>query len=279
MRGAGGSLPGAADQRQAAFDAINVRGAETLTSLLTSSVKGKSDCSISARLGHVEDLLSEAKTPSRVLCTLDANHDGQVTFGEILSYDRNPSTPLGSFLAFTRKELQIGAGNEDISRDPGVRLSDLGLSQTGPTHFALSIGDGTSQTGSSANGALPAVQLNAFCDGSVRFLPSIPLDNSPFTANLTVGRHKVMGGTFTIVNPTGLGDLSGILLGVRSPQEDRSNGDCLNGIVLVTGGSGALTGASGIGHMDLQWDDSSLNGPFGATMHGKLPTPAQSGSG
>ena len=263
----------AADKRQAAFDAIGVQAAQTMTSLLAAGVSGDSDDPPLERLERVADVLADPKTPARVLDRLDANDDGQVTFAEILTYDRNSSTPLGGFLAFAGKELQLGAGGEDVSALPGVRLSDLGLRQSGPARFALSIGDGVSKA-SSLTGALPAVQLIGFCDGSVRLASRIPLDNAPFTANLTAARSRVLGGTFAVADPQGTG-LTGILIGLLLPAVDRTGGAHLRGVVLVTGGRGALTGAFGSGPLDLDGDTSSLNSPFDATLRGTLSAPAQ----
>jgi prepilin-type N-terminal cleavage/methylation domain-containing protein len=266
--------PRAAVRRQAAFDAIGLRAAQTLTSLVASAVRGDSDDAPSARLDRIEDVLADPKTPARVLKRLDANGDGSVTFAEILAYDKDPSTPLGGFLAFTAKELQLGAGHEDVDALPGVRLSDLGP-HSSPARFALSVGDGISKVVPTATGALPAVQLVGFCDGSVRLASRVPLDDAPFRASLTSSRGNVLGGTFTVEDPAGTG-LTGILIGLLLPAVDRSGGS-LHGVLLVTGGNGALTGASGSGPFDLNWN-TGLNGPFDATLLGALATPAPQAS-
>jgi prepilin-type N-terminal cleavage/methylation domain-containing protein len=261
--------PRAAYRRQAAFDAIGVRAAQTLTSLVASAVRGDSDDAPLARLDRIEDVLANPKTPARVLKRLDANGDGSVTFAEILAYDKDPSSPLGGFLAFTAKELQLGAGHEDVAGLPGVRLSDLGP-QSSPARFALSVGDGISKVVPTATGALPAVQLVGFCDGSVRLASRVPLDDAPFAAHLTSSRGNVLGGTFTVEDPAGAG-LTGILIGLLLPAVDHSGGS-LHGVLLVTGGSGALTSASGSGPFDLEWN-GGLNGPFDATLLGALSAP------
>lgn len=264
----------AARKRQEAFDDIGARVAQTLTSLLAAGVSGDSDDPPSERLELAADVLADPKTPARVLNRLDANDDGQVTFAEILTYDRDTSTPLGGFLAFAGKELQIGAGGEDVSGLPGVRLSDLGLSRSGPARFALSIGDGVSKVVSAQAGTLTAAQLVGFCDGSVRLASRVPLDDAPFTATLTAARSMVLGGTFAVTDRSGTG-LTGILIGLLLPAVDRADGAHLRGVVIVTGGRGALAGAFGSGPLDLDWDASGLSGPFDATLRGTVSAPAQ----
>ena len=266
--------PHAAARRQAAFGAIGVRAAQTLTSLVASAIQGDSDDAPSARLDRIEDTLADPKTPARVLKRLDANGDGSVTFAEILAYDKDTSTPLGGFLAFTAKELQLGTGHEDVDGLPGVSLRDLGL-QSSPARFALSVGDGTSKVVTAATGAVSGVQMIGFCDGSVRFASRLPLDDAPFAARLTSRNGNVLGGTFTVQDPAGAG-LTGSLIGLLRPAANRYGGS-LQGILLVTGGSGALTGAFGSGQFEMNWN-TGLNGPFDATLLGALPTPAQQAS-
>ena len=260
-------IRGSAEHRQAAFTAIGLRAAQTLTSLVASAVQDDSDDAPSARLDRIEDTLADPKTPARVLKRLDANGDGSVTVAEILAYDKDTSTPLGGFLAFTKKELQLGAGHEDINALPGVRLSDLGAQRPAPARFALSVGDGVSKVVPTAKGAASAVHMIGFCDGSVRLSNRVPLDDAPFAALLTASHGKVVGGSFTIKDPIGTG-IFGILIGLLTPADDRPGGS-LRGLVLVTSGQGPLTGAFGSGQFDMNWN-AGLNGPFDATLLGTL---------
>ena len=267
--------PGAPARRQAAFEAINARAAQTLVPLLLSLIQGDFDGSPQSRLERLAKTLHDPATPALVLDRLDVQGDGRVTFAEVLAYDRDKSTPLGGFLAFVGQTLQLGAGGEDVAALPGVSLHDLGIGRAETERFDLSVNDGISYVVRGQGHAPTAVELIGFCDGSVRPDCGTRFDDALFAAHLTAPDGGAMAGTFALGGREGTG-LTGILIGLIPQVEDRPGGGCLKGIVLVTGGQGGLQGAFGSGDFEIDWASHGLNGPFDADLGGTLLAPARS---
>ena len=233
--------PGADQARQAAWNAINTRAAQTVGPLLVSLVHGNFSGSPRHRLEQLEDVLENPATPERVLARLAGDGSVRVTFADILAYDRNRSSPLGGFLAFVGETLRLGAGGEDVQSLPGVSAADLGLRQTAPVCFGLSVRDGLSQVLAGPENALPAVQLTGRARGGFRSEDCLSFFRAPFAARLTP-TGDVLTGTFAVGDPAGTA-LTGLLIGLLLPAtEDRPGGGCLEGVVLVTGGPGLLAG-------------------------------------
>jgi len=264
--------PGASARRQAAFEAINVRAAQTLVPLLLSLVQGDFSGSPQSRLDRLGKMMHDPATPDLILDRLDVNGDGKVSFAEILAYDQDKSTPLGGFLAFTRSTLELGAGTEKVDALPGVSLHDL-VAGRAAGRFDLSVEDGHSRVVVGQGQTPIAVELTGFCDGSVRLNHSVRLDDTPFAARLTAPDGGAMAGTFALGDREGAG-LTGILIGLLVPQvEDRPGGGCLQGIVLVTGGRSGLRDAFGSGRFEIDWGVHGLSGPFDADLRGTLHVP------
>ena len=260
--------PGASARRQAAFEAINARAAQTLVPLLLSLVQGDFDVSPQSRLERLGRMLHDPATPDLVLNKLDVNGDGKVSFAEIVAYDQDKSTPLGGFLAFAGRTLELGAGGEKVDALPGVSLRDM-VAGRSAGRFDLSVEDGISHVVLGQGHAPTAVELNGFCDGSVRVNHNVRLDDAPFAARLTAP-GGAMAGTFALGDREAAG-LTGILIGLLVPQvEDRPGGGCLKGIVLVTGGHGSLQRAFGSGRFEIEWGAHGPNGPFDADLEGVL---------
>jgi len=265
--------PGASARRQAAFEAINVRAAQTLVPLLLSLVQGDFSGSPQSRLDRLGKMMHDPATPDLVLDRLDVKGDGRVTFAEILAYDRDKSTPLGGFLAFVGGTLELGAGAEDVATLPGVSLHDLGAGQAETGRFDLSVNDGFSNIVRGQGHTPIAVEMIGFCDGSVHLNRPVSFDDAPFAARLTVPDGGAMAGAFTLGDREGAG-LTGILIGLLVPQvEDRPGGGCLQGIVLVTGGRSGLRDAFGSGRFEIDWGVHGLSGPFDADLRGTLHVP------
>lgn len=262
--------PGASARRQAAFEAINVKAAQTLVPLLLSLVQGDFSGSPQSRLERLGKMMHDPATPDLVLDRLDAKGDGRVTFAEILAYDRDKSTPLGGFLAFVGGTLELGAGAENVATLPGVSLHDLGAGQAETGRFDLSVNDGFSNIVRGQGHTPTAVELTGFCDGSVHLNRPVSFDDAPFAARLTVPDGGAMAGAFTLGDREGAG-LTGILIGLLLPAVQAGpGGGCLKGIVLVTGGYGGLQRAFGSGRFEVEWGAHGLNGPFDADLEGVL---------
>jgi hypothetical protein len=81
----------------------------------------------------VKSFLARPSMVVDVFNGFDANHDGIVTSAEIFSFGAagtslsaaSAPTLLGGFLAAVKVEMALGAGNENISSLPGVKLADL----------------------------------------------------------------------------------------------------------------------------------------------------------
>ena len=266
--------PGAPARRRAAFDAINAQAAQAFIPLVLSLVQGDFAGSPGGRLGLLQEMLHDPATPDLVLDKLDVNGDGKVSFAEILTYDRDPSTPLGGFLAFVGRTLALGAGGEDVATLPGVSLGDLGLGKAEKGRFDLSINEGFSHVVLAASGAPTAVELIGFCDGSVRLASHRVLPGDAlFAARLAAPNSGVSTGTFALGDPQGTG-LTGILIGLLLPAvQGGPAGGSLKGIILVTGGHGDLQGAFGSGPFEIDWGSRGLNGPFDADLRGTFLRP------
>jgi prepilin-type N-terminal cleavage/methylation domain-containing protein len=108
--------PGSDKARKKAFTSVALKGAETVALLLSSDAKAP----LEAR-----SFVGAPTTLPDVLRQFDQQGDAAVSLGEVLAFDANPQTPVGSFLAFARQELRIGAGGEVVASFPGVPFAEL----------------------------------------------------------------------------------------------------------------------------------------------------------
>ena len=74
--------------------------------------------------------LSQPNTVHDVFAALDLNHDGMVSFSEILQVGNadtsNANSRFGNFFSMLQAEMALGAGNEHVVNLPAVQLKDLG---------------------------------------------------------------------------------------------------------------------------------------------------------
>jgi prepilin-type N-terminal cleavage/methylation domain-containing protein len=108
-----GATPGADEARQRMLGSIVARGAEEAVSFLALDPSA---------LTEVRDFVTSAAAVSQVFDTIDAEGDQMVTLSEIRAFGARSPLPLASFLAFAGEQLQLGAGNEDVSLLPAVQL-------------------------------------------------------------------------------------------------------------------------------------------------------------
>jgi prepilin-type N-terminal cleavage/methylation domain-containing protein len=198
---------------------------------------------------------------------LDANGDGRVTFNEILNYKGPGADTLSGFLALVGREMQLGAGGEDVNGLPGVTLPMLqSPSSSGDiASFQANI------TGLS-NDPTAVEDLAGFCDGSVRsFRNSSPLQELVRFSDATFFTHlaaidtaeTAWAGTFTLTDTDG-NALNGAIIGVLVPAGDGRQ--TLQSITISTHGRGLWAGAVGNGDATINWGDEGLNGPFTASL-------------
>jgi Tfp pilus assembly protein PilE len=124
------STPGADKARSLMFARLLDKAAENVAHLLSFD-----PAAVAEARGAVgsDDAVADA------FARLNADGDKLVTFNEILNFDRDPASPMGgSYLAFVRQEMQLGALNEDFGGG-GV---DLPAVQTGDPTAQLFSYDG-----------------------------------------------------------------------------------------------------------------------------------------
>jgi prepilin-type N-terminal cleavage/methylation domain-containing protein len=228
---------------------------------------------------RVQDIVHSLENPQTVPQTfrrLDANGDGRVTFTEILNYKGVGADSLTGFLGFVGREMQLGAGGEDVNGLPGVTLAMIlsPSSSGGTAAFQANI------TGLS-NDPTAVEDLAGFCDGSVRSVRNssdeqglVRFSNATFFTHLTAAdtAASVWTGTFTLTDPDG-NAINGAIIGVLVPSDDGRQ--TLQSIVISAHGTGLWAGAVGNGDATINWGDG-LNGPFTgslrilpAVQHGK----------
>jgi prepilin-type N-terminal cleavage/methylation domain-containing protein len=234
-----GPTPGAAAARKQAFSNIRMQAAQVLASLISQMPNS---------FAQVATTLGSHSTVATVFNQLDANHDGIVTFPEILNANVanvSGTVPVaGQFLPYIGQQLALGAGGEIIANLPGVSLGTL----TFPTNYAgpppiiggnfnnscnsipikWQISGGVSWLTISNLTAveIPAVQLTGFCQGSIGEPPSA-VSSVPAVNLVSASCQLLLHGVDASLDPSGrawygtssLGNgdgstLDGILLGV-----------------------------------------------------------------
>jgi prepilin-type N-terminal cleavage/methylation domain-containing protein len=210
--------------------------------------------------------LENPQTVPQTFSQLDADGDGRVTFSEILNYKGPGADSLAGFLGSVGREMQLGAGGEDVDGLPGVTLSMLqSPSSSGDiASFQANI------TGLS-NDPTAVEDLAGFCDGSVRsFRNSSPLQELVRFSDATFFTHltavdtasTVWTGAFTLADRDG-NAMNGGIIGVLVPSDDGRQ--TLQSIAISTHGAGLWAGAVGNGDATINWGDG-LNGPFTASL-------------
>jgi prepilin-type N-terminal cleavage/methylation domain-containing protein len=210
--------------------------------------------------------LENPQTVPQTFSQLDADGDGRVTFTEILNYKGPGADSLGGFLGSVGREMQLGAGAEDVNTLPGVTLAMLQSpsSSGNVASFQANI------TGLS-NDPTAVEDLAGFCDGSVRsFRNSSPIQelvrfsDAAFSTHLTAvdTASTVWTGMFTLTDPDG-NTMNGGIVGVLVPSDDGRQ--TLQSIAISTHGAGLWAGAVGNGDATINWGDG-LSGPFTASL-------------
>jgi prepilin-type N-terminal cleavage/methylation domain-containing protein len=213
-------------------------------------------------------------TVGEVFARLDLNDDGNLTPKEAVG--GRLGLGLDELLPYIEQKMQLGFAGEDFDSMEGVSLAMLNFSDFKPVSVEVQVPDGISQ-GPTAE--LPAVQLGAFGDGSVR-----PGERrSAGDVNGDVNGHadgiRVFSrlqavdpnnpnntgwtGLITLIN----GDdssLTGVLIGLLRPAA-AGGGVWLQGLVVAQDGTGGFAGAPGTGRATINFGDG-LDGAFSAQL-------------
>lgn len=255
---------GADAARAAMFAGIRADAAFAIGQLL---LQASSDQLPAVQSAFQQGNAQDQKVIDGVFKQLDTQGDGSVSIGEILSYDRNPDTPLGGFLASLRNRMQLGLANEDVSSLPGVGVNDIlpAVQEPEVGTTSMKIRNGSSSVG----GSPAAIQLIGLCDGSVRTAnrTRTSLTGAQFSALLPFMNSNLLAGPFSITGAGGT-EVHGILIGLLKPFP-KGPRQYLDAFFLVTGGSGPLSGAFGSGRAVIEWTDGTLS-KFNASLDGKL---------
>jgi len=207
---------------------------------------------------------------------LDGSGDGKVTLAEIVGFRGDGTGAMDELLPAIQRELRLGLAGEDVGSLPGVTLPSLmppPRSRRSIT-FQVQMAGGVSTQLPAVQ--VPAVQLAAFGDGSVR-VAGARLDESPFHAR--PGQAEFLSqleavssdpanmgwsGLFSLMDEDG-GTLPGALIGLLRPAAG-GMGPRLEGLVIGgAGGSGLLAGVGGSGPAAIDWG-GGLTGPFTGTV-------------
>jgi prepilin-type N-terminal cleavage/methylation domain-containing protein len=209
-------------------------------------------------------------TVGEVFGELDVNGDGKLTLTEALG--RRDREGLGDLLPYIEQQMLLNGG--DVGSMKGVSLATLTLSEFKPVSLEVQVPDGISQGPTSQ---VPAVQLGAFGDGSVRPGESRSVGDVNGDVNGHVFGIRVFSqlqavdpnnpnnfgwtGPITLINGND-SSLTGILIGLLHPAA-AGGGPFLQALVVAQDGTGDFAGAPGTGRATINFRDG-LDGAFSA---------------
>jgi prepilin-type N-terminal cleavage/methylation domain-containing protein len=284
-------LPEAESIRNQMFAEINAQALQTLFRLILQRPQD---------FPEITPALESSRTTEHAFNQLDVNGDGVVTFTEILNYDGIGSDEIGNFCTFLRSKMELGAGDEDVERLPGIVLvggraepavdplprpsPTPTLPQRPPGKAGLQadiIGLSTFTLGGPAGvtvpspNALPAVQLAGFADGTLHFVQGNNSEQNSrgnktwrggmFFGNLSppdAATTNAWGGVWRLTDQAG-NSIDGILIGLLQPSSNAQSS--LHAMVIAIRSVGDWNGISGNGEATINWGDS-FTGPFRASL-------------
>ena len=256
--------PGADDARRQMFANIHAMSASVLSELLSR---------FPGRFGQISEKLTGANFVRDGFRRLDTDGDGSVTPAEIGAFKFSSigagteTIPgLAELLPAVQRELALGVGGEDVSKIPGVTRADLrreAAAHPGGVNFHVKAGVSKFLPTPGAIAALPAVQLAAFGDGSVRKSAagdgSVRIEDGAFHSQLSMNSSgNTWAGRFSYRSLDG-GTLEGILIGLLKPAPTSPGAApslSLKCLIIAPGGTGVFDPVSGIGTGLIEWGDS-----------------------
>ena len=238
-------MPEADRAREQMFAHIRDRAIQTLFDLILQ------------RPGEVPSIAHSLESPdtlSHVFGNLDVNGDGRVTFTDIQNYNGTGRDVVSTFSSFFSREMELGAGGEDVSTLPGVSLADLSI-RSGHC------GDVTRLEATFTGLAHDptAVEYDSFVEGSVRLSSNddgeiVRFSNATLFAELSqpdAANPGARAGTFTLTDISG-NSVDGILIGVMRPGSNPGpNQGTLDILVIAIRGGGLWAGVSGNGNATI----------------------------
>jgi prepilin-type N-terminal cleavage/methylation domain-containing protein len=278
--------PVADEARRQMFTRIHTRAGHTIGALLPK---------IQNNIDAVVRTLQADNTPRGVFRQFDLDGDGSVTPAEIVHFKGDNTGALADFLPYVEQEMQFGLAGEDLNSLPGVTLRSLqhpgGANRDSDKAFLVIQTDrGISRVLGGRDNVLPAVQLTAFGDGSVRPLAGFcdgsvrPGENrncqiegtfrfkqGSFFGNLTPDGPTDLSEPFAWSGPVSIEDVNGdgavgMLIGLlQPPNPNNGNQKTLRGFVIAPSGTGLFAGGPGAGPAAIIWSDG-FTGPFKASV-------------
>jgi prepilin-type N-terminal cleavage/methylation domain-containing protein len=213
-------------------------------------------------------------TVGEVFAMLDLDDDGNLTPKEAVG--GRLGLGLEELLPYIEQRMQFGFAREDFDSMEGVSLAMLNFSDFKPVSVEAQISDGISQ---GPTAALPAVQLGAFGDGSVRpgerrSAGDVNGDVNGHTDGFRVfsqlqavdpsnPNNPGWTGPITLINGND-SSLTGVLIALLHPAE-AGGGVWLQGLVVAQDGTGGFAGAPGTGRATINFRDG-LDGAFSAQI-------------
>ena len=262
--------PRADELRRQALAGVNSRAALAVGELIAE---------MPSALGSAAEMLQSMRLVPDAFQRLDGNADGTVTFNEILGYRGDGTGTLANLLPFIQRQLQLGAGGENLDALPGVTLSTLMANQVDPVTLDVSVVDGLTDQSSGSWDAIPGVRLGGWADGTVTPEGTGGVSQSfrqaEFVAELKPVRldgqsseeyPMVWTGLFNLTDQQGnavTGAVIGLLQEVPDGYSDRHN---LRVIFIAQDAAGRWAGAPGTGWGRITYAPGMV-APFGAAFH------------
>ncbi len=279
-----GPTPGASAARSQAFANIRMEAALVLGGLVSQ---------IPNSFAQVASTLGSATTVAKVFDQLDANHDGLVTFSELLNTsfsNVSGNVPAAAqLLPYIEQQLDLGVGGEIVSNLAGVSFPFLYTNWAGlppiiggnfnnscnAVPIAWQTSSGVSWVVlSNLTVALPAVQLTGSCSGSLGVAPgasSVPavqlVDAScQLTLQAVDPNLDPSGRTWYGISSLLNGDgsvLNSILVGVFAVSNtvsaagvEEPGTPVLHCVLLAPNGTGLFGGVVRRGSAAIDWGDT-----------------------
>jgi prepilin-type N-terminal cleavage/methylation domain-containing protein len=210
--------------------------------------------------------LQSNDTPLDVFRILDADANGTVNVSEIVVTKVSDVSELDQFLAELGRHMQLGLAGEDpealgitlkdLQPEPGDQMAAFFLKNTNP---------GISEPSPLPGFQLPAVQLAAFGDGSVRPSDERVFSDASLFASLMPIQHDNNAGWYgqmRLMDQEGNGIIA-ILIGLLLPaQAGPGSGPHSDGFIILSPGRGKYVNTAGAGPITINYGDISFAGAF-----------------
>ncbi len=202
----------------------------------------------------------------------DTNGDGKVSLDEIRNYNGPGVQYMGSLMTTVNRTLQLGTAGEDLSAIQSINFTKLLSNARTFTPGLLSFNLEGSSSVTPGSAGPSQVQLNGFCDGSVRTSNSFLVRDASFFATiLPYTSTNLWQGPITFSDQRG-NMMEGFLIGLLLPavQTGPAQVSPFQGIVIVPDGTGQLGSGAGFGYININITDT-FGGAFNGAVHLEAP--------